>query len=56
MTTISEIQRTRFYIYQKQKNVKCFNTKSQTLCKKQDNLRYIFYIQKTRHFTLQDFS
>ena len=35
-----------FYIYKKQKNRNIFNTKSQTLCKQQDNFCYVFNIQK----------
>ena len=45
---ITERQRARFYIYKKQKNVKCLYiyTKIQTLCKNQDNLRYVFIHKK----------
>ena len=44
MTPISEIQRACLYIYKKQKiaNRLYIYTKSQTLCKKQVNLRYVF--------------
>ena len=44
MTIISKIQRARLYIYSKGKeNCETFLcTKSQTLCKKQDNLRHVF--------------
>ena len=42
ITTISERQRARLYIYKKQKNLETFlYTKSQTLCKNQENFRYV---------------
>ena len=41
-TAISKIQGARLYIYEA-KNAKRFYKKSQTLFKKQDNLRYTFY-------------
>ena len=48
MNAISERQRACFYIYQKQKKCETFlYTKSHTLCKNQDNLRYI-YIYKSK--------
>ena len=47
MTAIRETQRARFYIYKREKNCETFlYTKSQTLCKKQDNLRYVFIYKK----------
>ena len=42
MTPISERQRARFCIYKKQKKLR----KIQTLCKKQDNFRYVFIHKK----------
>ena len=46
----------RTFIYKKQKNCETFlYTKSQTLFKKLDNFRYVFYIQKAIHLTLRDF-
>ena len=57
MTTILERQRARFYIYTKSKT-KCetfLQTKSQTLCTKQDNFRSVFFIQEATQFTLRDF-
>ena len=47
MTAISEIQRTRFDIYKRAKKCKTFlYKKCQTLCKKQDNSRYVFIYKK----------
>ena len=48
-----------WYIYIKHDTlcyVKVLYTKSLTLCKKQDNLRYDFCIQKAWHFVLRNFS
>ena len=57
MTTISERQRAHFYIYKKQKNAKRLYkyTKSQTLCKKQDNLCYVFIHKKQTLYVRQFF-
>ena len=48
MTPIGERQRARFINTKSKKIAKCFYiyTKSQTFCKKQDNLRYIFVHKK----------
>ena len=47
MTAISEIQHARFYIFKKQENCETFfYTKILTLCKKQDNLRYVLIYKK----------
>ena len=57
MTAIIERQRARLYT-QKAKNCQTFlyiYTKSQTLLKKLDNFRYIFFIQKAIHLTLRDY-
>ena len=48
MTPINERQHARFYLY-KNKNIPkrlYINTKIQTLCKKQDNWRYVFIDKK----------
>ena len=42
MTALREIQRACFHIYKNQNNCETFvYTKIQTLCKKQDNIRYV---------------
>ena len=46
MTSMIERQRARFYIYKRQKKLQKEYTKSQTLCKKQDNLRHVFIHKK----------
>ena len=46
------------YIHKKHntlRNVTFLHTKPQTLRKKQDNLRYVFSIQKSRHLALRNF-
>ena len=57
MTPIIEIQRARLYIQNANKLRNAYiYPKSQTLCKKQDNLRCFFIHKKAIHFTLRDFS
>ena len=48
MTPINKRQCARFYLYKKKNIPKhlYINTKIQTLCKKQDNLRYVFIDKK----------
>ena len=59
ITTISERQRARFYIYKKQKTAKRLY---KYIYKKPDTFRKArqfalrFHLQKARHFPLRDFS
>ena len=56
MTPISKIQHARFYIYRKQKSRNGYlYTKSQTLCKKQDNLRYVLFTKSLTLYVTQFF-
>ena len=54
MTIITKRQRTRLYIYKKQKNCKTVIYKIPTLCKKQDNFRYAFIYKNidTLHYAI----